>query len=357
MHFRIALVGHRHLEPAARAALLAAVSADTQLPVEVLAERLDAPEPWLADVETPELAERHLSRWEAAHNVSLTVYPLRTQSPAQAGPAPEAAPLDASPDAAPAADAAPGESVPATATTVPPTSIAQAAVAPHAPPAARPPAGVILKPGRVLDMRRLEAPPPRTSRLFLLLVVVGVFGIWYTARDWYMERSVGGLLGQSGTPCDVGPGWYEVGSGESTTRIKRAGPDGRCVGDTQQNGLGCGPVRLLNGGSTLHLGTDGVMDFTLSVPGVAEWGLEPGTYEVQGKGEDHPNAFSDRPRCEAWTGKVTVNSLQWVEHPRAERHDHLEVKDASVEWDLICGSGGAQTQFKGCFVQTPQGRP
>ena len=215
----------------------------------------------------------------------------------------------------------------------------------HHGPLHRPP--TMLRPGRVLDMR-IEAPPKQTSRLFLLLLVIGGLAAAKGWRDWYTERPVGGLRGQTGPHCAEGPGHFSFGPEESQQRFERGDATGKCNPDPVANPMGCDRPALLNGVRTLALGTPGGLDLVLALPTGTESVIEPGTYEVRGASDDQPTAMSNRPRCGAWTGTITVDSLAWQLRPRATSHARWEPADVSVRWDVMCTTGAPQ-RFQGCF--------
>lgn len=323
MKFRIAVLGNAPTEPTARAALLRQVAADATVDPEVLEARLAEAEPWLVDLEVPEESETLRARWEALHPVHLTVYPRRE-------PAPESA---AQADAAETGEAAPA---PAPA---PSPATAQRSLLHRPPP--------MLRPGKVLDMR-IQAPPPRTSRLFLLLVVVGGLAAAKSWHEWYTERPVGGLQGLAGPHCAADPGWVSMGPEENQTRFERVDAAGLCNADLRTNPVGCAPPRLLNDARTLSIGDASGFDLTLALPTGDEGRLEPGTYEVKGIADDATMATSNRPRCGGWSGTVTIDSLTWRLRPRATTHARWELVDLSVRWELACTSG-VPTRTQGCF--------
>lgn len=325
MKFRIAVLGHAPTEPTARAALLRQVATDAAVDPAVVEARLAEAEPWLVDIDAPEESETLRARWEALHPIHLTVYPRRE-------PPPEA-PTDAAP--AEGTDAA----EPAPAPTPGPTAAQRSLL--HRPPP-------MLRPGKVLDMR-IQAPPPRTSRLFLLLVVVGGLAAAKSWHEWYTERPVGGLQGVAGPHCAADPGWVSMGPEENQTRFERTDAAGLCNADLRTNPVGCAPPRLVNDARTLSIGDASGFDLTLTLPTGDEGRLEPGTYEVKGIADDATTATSNRPRCAGWSGSVTIDSLTWRLRPRATTHARWEVVDLSVRWDLACASG-VPTRTQGCFV-------
>lgn len=326
MKFRIAVLGHGPIDPTTRAALLRQVAAETSVELAELEARLAEPEPWLADLDSPDESETLRMRWEALHPVHLTVYPRRA-------PPPEAAPAPA-----PEGDAG-AEPAPPTANAAAPTGAQRSVL--HRPPP-------MLRPGKVLDMR-IQAPPPRTSRLFLLLVVVGGLAAAKSWHEWYTERPVGGLQGVAGPHCPGAPGWVTMGTEENQTRFERVDAAGLCNPDLRTNPLGCAPPRLINDARTLSFGDASGFDLTFSLPTGDEGLLDPGTYEVKGMSDDATTATSNRPRCGGWSGRVTIDSLTWRLRPRATTHARWEVQDLSVRWDLACTSG-VPTRSQGCFA-------
>jgi hypothetical protein len=324
MKFRIAVLGNAPTDPTVRAALMRQVTNDTGVEPAELEARLAEAEPWLVELDAPEESETLRARWEALHPIHLTAYPRR------------AAPTSAEatgPAATPGGDDA--ESA------VPPTT-------PAAPPQSRlhrPPP--ILRPGKVLDMR-IQAPPPRTSRLFLLLVIVGGLAAAKSWHEWYTERPVGGLQGVAGAHCAADFGWVSMGPEENQSRFERTDAAGACNADLRTNPLGCAPPRLVNDARTLSIGEPSGFDLTLALPAGDEGRLEPGTYEVKGVADDATMATSNQPRCKGWTGSVTIDSLTWRLRPRATSHARWEVVDLSVHWSLACLSG-VPTRTEGCF--------
>jgi hypothetical protein len=220
-------------------------------------------------------------------------------------------------------------------------------------PAARPP--TMLRPGRVLDMR-IEAPPRRTSWLFVVFLIVGGLAIAQSWRDWYKERPAGELQGTPGSPCAQGPGHYALELDGNPQRYERGDETGRCVDDPTRNPMGCAPPALLNGVRTLALGLTGGLDLVLTLPSGADATLEPGIYEVAGITDDAPMASSNRPMCGAWTGTVTVDSLTWRNRPRATMHARWDPQEVSVQWDLRC-QHGQPAKFRGCWVYGASGTP
>jgi hypothetical protein len=392
VQFRIAVVGHRNWEAAITEALLAEVAHATHVDRGKLEARLAEASPWLVDLDSPDAAETLRQRWEARHEgVHLTVYPLRAPVepvPTPAGPwaeptvllrdeVPTTSATSPGPAEVPTTSANSAE-VPTTSATSPgpaevpaevPTTSANSAEVPAEVPttsanstgpmaggrglAARPP--TMLRPGRVLDMR-IDAPPRRTSWLFVVFLVVGGLAIAQSWRDWYKERPAGDLQGTPGTPCAEGPGHYALELDGNPQRYERGDETGRCVEDPTRNPMGCAPPALLNGVRTLALGLTGGLDLVLTLPSGADATLEPGTYEVAGITDDAPMASSNRPMCGAWTGTVTVDALTWRNRPRATMHARWDPQEVSVQWDLRC-QHGQPAKFRGCWVYGAAGTP
>ncbi|MCK6570460.1 hypothetical protein L6V77_05030 [Myxococcota bacterium] len=380
MQFRIAVVGHRHWDAATTEALLTEVAHATQVDRGKLEARLAESSPWLVDLESPDDAETLRQRWEARHEgVHLTVFPLRTPIepvPTPAGPWAEPTVLLAevpttssaevpTPSSAevptPSSAEVPTTSsaeVPGTSTTssaeVPTTSSAAPAPLPS-PRGAAPRPPVMLRPGRVLDMR-IEAPPKRTSWLFVVFLIVGGLAVVQSWRDWYNERPAGELQGTPGPHCAESPGHYTLEVEGNPQRYERGDETGRCVGDPARNPMGCAPPALLNGVRTLALGLTAGLDLVLTLPSGAEATLEPGTYDVAGISDDAPMATSNKPMCGAWTGTITIDALTWRNRPRATAHARWDPQEVSVQWDLRC-QHGQPAKFRGCWVYGAAGTP
>ena len=272
--------------------------------------------------------------------------PFATPGPPPMSPVPPAPPLPPPPSAPVAAP--PGVAPPIVA---PPPGGAPPVSAPHGPRpaggAVRPPP-TMLRQGRVLDMR-LEAPPKRTSRLLLVLALLGGYVAWQNWRDWRNERTVGELVGTEGPHCSVGRGSFRLGPVENMHRVEMSDETGGCLNDLVRNPMGCAPPLLLNGARTLFLGDELGVDLTLALPPGEESPLEVGTYELRESSPDRVGGSSNRPRCGEWTGRMTINSLTWQERPRATRHARWEVRDLSVQWELTCTSQGSPVNFAGCY--------
>jgi hypothetical protein len=346
VQFRVAVVGHRHWDAATTEALLTEVAHATQVDRGKLEARLAESSPWLVDLESPDDAETLRQRWEARHEgVHLTVFPLRTPIepvPTPAGPWAEPTVLLAEVPTTSSAE------VPTTSSAEVPTTSSAAPAPLPSPRGAAPRPPVMLRPGRVLDMR-IEAPPKRTSWLFVVFLIVGGLAIVQSWRDWYNERPAGELQGTPGPHCAESPGHYTLEVEGNPQRYERGDETGRCVGDPARNPMGCAPPALLNGVRTLGLGLTAGLDLVLTLPSGTEATLEPGTYDVAGISDDAPMATSNKPMCGAWTGTITIDALTWRNRPRATAHARWDPQEVSVQWDLRC-QHGQPAKFRGCFV-------